>query len=83
MLLTAYASQGILLTNWIVEFHDEFDPELEDLAADVQDELYAQLAVLKLFGRAHLQKLSKEEQAAKHSGKRTQKAKKGKGAKKK
>jgi hypothetical protein len=140
--------------NWIVEFHDEFDPEFEDLASDVQDELYALLTVLKLFGpetgrprvdtlngsgyanmkelrfdaaggvwrvafafdpkrkavllvagdkhgvsekpfytqlikvadaryARHLQKSKKEEQAAKDAEKRTQKAKRGKGAKKK
>lgn len=50
MLLTAYALKGIILMAWIVEFHDDFDPEFEDLAAEVQDELYAQLKVLRLFG---------------------------------
>ena len=35
---------------WQVLFHGEFDPEFEALPAVVQDELLAQLVVLKRFG---------------------------------
>jgi hypothetical protein len=35
---------------WNVSFHPEFDPELEVLAVDVQDELLAQAKVLETFG---------------------------------
>jgi hypothetical protein len=38
------------MVKWIVEFHDEFDPEYEDLDADVQEELLARLHVLEEFG---------------------------------
>ncbi len=35
---------------WVIEFHEEFDPEFEDLAAEVQDELLAQAKVIEQFG---------------------------------
>lgn len=35
---------------WVIEFHEEFDPEFEDLAAEVQDELLAQARVIEQFG---------------------------------
>ncbi len=35
---------------WEVVFHDEFDPEFEALAIDVQDELLAHAKLLELFG---------------------------------
>jgi hypothetical protein len=35
---------------WGVEFHSDFVPEYEALAASVQDELLAQVAVLEVFG---------------------------------
>ena len=35
---------------WIVEFHEDFDPEFELLAAAVQDELLAQAKVIEHFG---------------------------------
>jgi hypothetical protein len=35
---------------WTVEFGDEFDPEFDELAEEVQDELLAQAAVLERFG---------------------------------
>ncbi len=35
---------------WDVEFHTQFVPEFEALAAAVQDELLAHVAVLETFG---------------------------------
>ena len=35
---------------WQVLFHEEFDPEFEALPAVVQDELLAQLVLLRRFG---------------------------------
>jgi hypothetical protein len=35
---------------WAVEFHPNFDPEFEDLAESVQDELLAHLKLLEQFG---------------------------------
>jgi hypothetical protein len=35
---------------WTVEFADEFEPEFDELAKAVQDELLAQAAVLERFG---------------------------------
>src|SRR5436309_16087508 len=35
---------------WQVLFHGEFQPEFEELAKDVQDELLARLRVLSRFG---------------------------------
>ena len=35
---------------WAVEFHPDFDPEYDDLAEAVQDELLAHLKLLEQFG---------------------------------
>lgn len=35
---------------WTVEFGDEFEPEFDELAQAVQDELLAQASVLERFG---------------------------------
>lgn len=35
---------------WDVEFHGDFVPEYEAMAAEVQDELLAHMAVLEIFG---------------------------------
>jgi hypothetical protein len=35
---------------WIVEFHDKFDPEFDDLAEGVRDELLPQLKLLEKIG---------------------------------
>lgn len=35
---------------WAVEFHSDFDPEFEDLAEAVQDDLLAHLKLLEQFG---------------------------------
>lgn len=35
---------------WIVEFHDDFEPEFEALPEEVQDELLAQANLLEQFG---------------------------------
>jgi hypothetical protein len=35
---------------WEIEFHPSFDPEYEELADEVQDELLAHLRLLELFG---------------------------------
>ncbi len=35
---------------WLILFHHEFYPEFQALADDVQDELLAQLKVIRLFG---------------------------------
>jgi hypothetical protein len=36
--------------DWIVEFHEDFEPEFEQLAEEVQDELLAQAGLLETFG---------------------------------
>src|SRR5690606_23864843 len=41
---------GHILTAWIVEFADEFEPEFERLPLVVQDELLAQALVIGRFG---------------------------------
>jgi len=38
--------------SWTVEFHDEFDPDFDNLDEDVQDELLAQLSLLEKIGPA-------------------------------
>jgi hypothetical protein len=38
------------MTNWIVEFHEEFLPEFEAFAQPVQDELAAMVELLAVFG---------------------------------
>src|SRR5260370_1578833 len=35
---------------WEIEFHPAFDPEYEELAEEVQDELVAHLSLLEQFG---------------------------------
>lgn len=35
---------------WIVMFHEEFEPEFDELPVDVQDELYAEAAFVERFG---------------------------------
>jgi hypothetical protein len=35
---------------WIIEFHDEFDREFDQLAIDVQDALLAKILLLEEFG---------------------------------
>jgi len=35
---------------WDVDFHSQFVPEFEALDEDVQDELYAHVEALKVFG---------------------------------
>lgn len=35
---------------WTVIFHDEFEPEFDELPAEVQDELYAEAAFVERFG---------------------------------
>lgn len=46
---------------WTVAFHDEFEPEFDELPAEVQDELFAEAAFIELFGpltgRPHVDKL--------------------------
>lgn len=36
--------------NWVVEFHDDFEPEFDALPAEVQDELLAHASLLETFG---------------------------------
>jgi hypothetical protein len=38
------------MVKWTVEFHDAFEPEYDELDADVQDELLAHLHLLEEFG---------------------------------
>ena len=38
------------METWIVELADEFEPEFEELAADVQDEAIAIMRLLQRFG---------------------------------
>ncbi|PHJ69127.1 toxin-antitoxin system, toxin component, RelE family protein [Nostoc linckia z18] len=35
---------------WTVKFHDDFEPEFDDLPEEVQDELFAQAVSLEEFG---------------------------------
>jgi hypothetical protein len=35
---------------WTVIFHDEFEPEFDELPAEVQDELYAEAGFVERFG---------------------------------
>lgn len=35
---------------WAIDFHDDFDPEFDELPEEVQDELLARLKVLEEFG---------------------------------
>jgi len=47
--------------NWTVKFHDEFEPEFEDMPELLQDELLARLRVLERWGpdlgRPHVETL--------------------------
>jgi hypothetical protein len=36
--------------SWTIVFHEEFDPEFEQLDADVQDEMLAHVKLLQQFG---------------------------------
>ena len=60
MRLTSYAL-GSILMKWTVVFHEEFEPEFDELPAGVQDELYAEAGFVELFGpetgRPHVDKL--------------------------
>jgi hypothetical protein len=38
------------MKKWLVTFHDDFEPEFDDLPVDVQDALYAHAALLEAFG---------------------------------
>jgi hypothetical protein len=38
------------MTDWNVDFHDDFVPEYRDLPVDVQDELLAVVGLLERFG---------------------------------
>src|SRR5436309_2827729 len=38
------------MPKWVVQFHEEFDPEYEDLEATVQEELLGHLHLLEEFG---------------------------------
>lgn len=55
------------MKKWLVEFFDDFGPEFQEMAEDVQDELLAQLKVLEQFGptlgRPHVDTLN----ASKHA----------------
>jgi hypothetical protein len=39
-----------MLVTWEVRFHEEFDPEFDDLPEEVQDELLAHAKLLEQFG---------------------------------
>lgn len=51
--------------NWTVIFHDEFDPEFDELSENVQDTLLAELEFLRQFGpnlgRPHVDTLDRAE----------------------
>jgi hypothetical protein len=38
------------MKKWTVTFHDDFEPEVDQLAEAVQDELYAHASLLETFG---------------------------------
>lgn len=38
------------MKKWTVSFHDDFEPEVDELPEAVQDELYAHAALLEAFG---------------------------------
>jgi len=38
------------MKKWTVEFHDEFEPEFDELPETVQDEIYAHAELLAAFG---------------------------------
>ncbi len=41
-----------MLRKWIVDFHEEFEPEFDALPFDVQDEFYAEAQFLEITGPA-------------------------------
>ncbi len=45
-----YVFERIILIEWTVEFHDDFEPEFDNLPEEVQDELLAQATSLEKFG---------------------------------
>lgn len=53
--------------DWIVELYEDFEPEFEDLAEEVQDELLAQAGLLEKFGpelgRPHVDTLNNSRHA--------------------
>jgi hypothetical protein len=49
MRFTAYALGSIMMA-WTVIFHEEFEPEFDELPAEVQDELYAEAGFVERFG---------------------------------
>ena len=50
MLLRAYALKGIIDMSWQVIFHQEFEPEFDDLPETVQDEINSTIEILELMG---------------------------------
>ena len=36
--------------NWVVEFHEDFEPEFDELLEEVQNELLAHASLLETFG---------------------------------
>jgi hypothetical protein len=50
MYLTPYGFKGIIIMNWTVLFHDDFDQELSKYDEDLQDELLAHANLLQEFG---------------------------------
>jgi len=50
------------VTNWIVEFHDAFEPEFDDLDEDVQDAMLTAVLLLRSqgprLGRSHADTLA-------------------------
>ena len=36
--------------NWVVEFHEDFEPEFDELQEEVQNELLAHASLLETFG---------------------------------
>ncbi|AFZ15565.1 hypothetical protein Cri9333_4795 (plasmid) [Crinalium epipsammum PCC 9333] len=36
--------------NWVVEFHEDFEPEFDELLPEVQNELLARASLLEAFG---------------------------------
>ena len=53
--------------NWIVEFHQDFEPEFDCLPEEVQDELLAHTSLLETFGpslgRPHVDTLNGSQHA--------------------
>ena len=52
---------------WVVEFHEDFEPEFERLAEKVQDELLARVQLIEYFGpmlkRPHVDTLKESRHA--------------------